>query len=88
MIAAYSNKDEKHENEIIDLVEKYHIGALIFFQDDPIKQVELTNKYQKLASAIQKKTLFGDEDIIQSQATLQDAPHSPTVSVASVTEGG
>ena len=49
MVAAYSNKDEKHEKFISDLIEKYHIGSLIFFQDQPIKQAELTNKYQELS---------------------------------------
>ena len=45
MVAAYSNKDEKHEQFIVEMIEKYHIGSLIFFQDQPIKQVELTNTY-------------------------------------------
>lgn len=49
MVAAYSNKDEKHEKFIINLIEKYHIGALIFFQDQPLKQAILTNKYQALS---------------------------------------
>jgi len=49
MVAAYSNKDEKHEKFITDLIKNYHIGALIFFQDQPLKQAELTNKYQKLS---------------------------------------
>ncbi|MFK5879711.1 MAG: glycoside hydrolase family 3 N-terminal domain-containing protein [Flavobacteriaceae bacterium] len=49
MVAAYSNKDEKHEQFIVDMIEKYHIGSLIFFQDKPIKQAELTNKYQALS---------------------------------------
>ena len=46
MVAAYSNKNEAHEKEILSLIEKYHLGALIFFQDLPVKQAELTNKYQ------------------------------------------
>ena len=46
MVAAYSNKDDNHEKFISGLIEKYHIGALIFFQDVPLKQAELTNKYQ------------------------------------------
>ncbi|GGK57753.1 MULTISPECIES: glycoside hydrolase family 3 N-terminal domain-containing protein [Flavobacteriaceae] len=46
MVAAYSNKDANHERFISGLIEKYHIGALIFFQDIPLKQAELTNKYQ------------------------------------------
>lgn len=49
MIAAYSNKDEKHEKEITYLIEKYHIGALIFFQDIALKQAKLTNKYQSIS---------------------------------------
>ena len=56
MVAAYSNKDEKHEQFIVDMIEKYHIGSLIFFQDQPIKQAELTNKYQALSKT---KLLIG-----------------------------
>jgi beta-N-acetylhexosaminidase len=49
MVAAYTNKDAEHEKYITDLITKHHIGALIFFQDDAIKQLELTNKYQSLS---------------------------------------
>jgi len=49
MVAAYSNKDAEHEKFISDLINRHHIGALIFFQDQAIKQVELTNKYQSLS---------------------------------------
>ncbi len=46
MVAAYSNRDKKHEKSIVELIEKHHIGALIFFQDQPIKQAKLTNLFQ------------------------------------------
>ncbi|MDV7185662.1 glycoside hydrolase family 3 N-terminal domain-containing protein [Lutibacter sp. TH_r2] len=49
MVAAYSNKDEKHKQFITNLIEQYHIGALIFFQDDPVKQAQLTNYYQSIS---------------------------------------
>lgn len=49
MVAAYTNRDAEHENYISGLVEKYHLGALIFFQDQAVKQVELTNHYQSLS---------------------------------------
>ena len=49
MVAAYTNRDEEHENYISGLIEKYHLGALIFFQDQAVKQVELTNHYQSLS---------------------------------------
>ncbi|MDX9696174.1 MAG: glycoside hydrolase family 3 N-terminal domain-containing protein, partial [Bacteroidales bacterium] len=46
MIAAYSNKDQAHVEEIIQLIEKNKIGGLIFFQGGPVRQANLTNKYQ------------------------------------------
>ena len=49
MVAAYSNRDAAHEKVISDLIVKHHIGALIFFQDQAVKQLELTNSYQKLS---------------------------------------
>ena len=49
MVQAYSNLDEKHENFIIEMIEKYHVGNLIFMQGTPKKQGILTNKYQSLS---------------------------------------
>ncbi len=45
-VAAYSNQTVEHEVEITDLIRKYRIGGLIFFQGDPKSQAELTNFYQ------------------------------------------
>ncbi|WP_405607201.1 glycoside hydrolase family 3 N-terminal domain-containing protein [Polaribacter sp. Asnod1-A03] len=49
MIQTYSNKDKKHEDFIIEMITKYHVGNLIFMQGTPEKQAELTNKYQDSA---------------------------------------
>jgi len=49
MVAAYSNRDEKHVREISDLVRKDEIGGLIFFQGGPVRQAILTNYFQSLA---------------------------------------
>lgn len=49
MVAAYSNRDSVHEKEILNLVQNYHIGGLIFFQGGPVRQAKLTNLYQKHA---------------------------------------
>jgi beta-N-acetylhexosaminidase len=49
MVAAYSNKDEEHYQQIDMLVEKYGIGGLIFFQGGPVRQAVLTNRYQSKA---------------------------------------
>lgn len=54
MVAAYSNKDKTHVNEIKKLVKQYKIGGLIFFQGGPARQAILTNQYQ----ALSKVSLF------------------------------
>ena len=47
MVAAYSNRDENHTDEILTQIKKYHIGGLIFFQGSPVKQAEMTNRFQE-----------------------------------------
>ena len=49
MVRAYSNKSETHYKEISGLITKYNIGGLCFFQGGPVRQANLTNRYQKLA---------------------------------------
>ena len=48
-VAAYANKDEAHYRTTEELIQRYHIGGLIFFQGTPINQVALTNRYQQAA---------------------------------------
>lgn len=49
MVAAYSNKDEKHIAAISKLVTEQNIGGLIFFQGGPVRQANLTNYYQSIS---------------------------------------
>lgn len=49
MVAAYSNKDQTHIDQINNLVSNYNIGGLIFFQGGPVRQALLTNAYQAKA---------------------------------------
>ncbi|MCU0399972.1 MAG: serine hydrolase [Algoriphagus sp.] len=49
MVAAYSNKDQKHIDEISKLVKEENLGGLIFFQGGPNRQARLTNYYQAQA---------------------------------------
>ena len=46
MVAAYSNRDANHEKKLKELVEKYDIGGLIFFQGGPERQVKMYNRLQ------------------------------------------
>ena len=52
VVRAHSNKGESHAHEVEDLIKKYHVGGMTFFQGTPEKQAELTNRYQKLATKI------------------------------------
>jgi beta-glucosidase-like glycosyl hydrolase len=49
MVAAYSNKDQRHVDEISALIQKENLGGLIFFQGGPNRQARLTNYYQAQA---------------------------------------
>lgn len=49
MVAAYSNKNSDHKDEITHLIKNYHIGGLIFFQGGPLRQAQLTNYYQSVS---------------------------------------
>ena len=46
IVAAYTNRDSVHENDIMKLIKDEHIGGLIFMQDQAAKQIDLTNKFQ------------------------------------------
>ena len=48
-IAGYSNKDITHEVEVSDLIKKYGVGGIVFFQGTAAKQAELTNYYQGIS---------------------------------------
>lgn len=47
MVAAYSNRAKSHEDEILHLIENYHIGGVLFFQGGPVRQAKMTNNFQK-----------------------------------------
>src|SRR5690554_1842787 len=49
MVAAYSNKDERHKAELTKLITEQHIGGLIFFQGGPVRQANLTNYFQSIS---------------------------------------
>ena len=48
-IAGWSDDDIEKEVEVSDLIRKYGIGGIIFFQGTAGKQAELTNYFQKIS---------------------------------------
>lgn len=49
MVDAYSNRDQGHVIAIEELIEKHHIGGLIFMQGGPVRQAQLTNHFQNIS---------------------------------------
>ncbi len=49
MVAAYSNRDEQHRKDLLELIGDYGIGGLIFFQGGPVRQARLTNEFQSVS---------------------------------------
>ena len=49
MVKAFSNKDDRHVSEVAELVSRYKVGGIIFFQGGPVRQARLTNMFQSLA---------------------------------------
>lgn len=50
VVRAHSNLGIAHTNELRQLITKYKIGGLCFFQGGPIRQALLTNEFQQLST--------------------------------------
>jgi beta-N-acetylhexosaminidase len=49
IIRAHSNLGPDHVKEVTELIKKYNVGGLCFFQGGPVRQANLTNLYQSIA---------------------------------------
>jgi beta-N-acetylhexosaminidase len=49
IIRAHSNLGADHVKQVTDLIQKYNVGGLCFFQGGPVRQANLTNFYQQIA---------------------------------------
>lgn len=49
MIRAHSDKGPAYEADVANLIKKYKVGGLCFFQGTPVKQATLTNNYQDMS---------------------------------------
>ena len=60
VIRAHSNLGEKHVAGVAELIQKYNVGALCFFQGGPVRQANLTNWYQAMAKTPLMVTIDGE----------------------------
>ncbi|GAA4334379.1 hypothetical protein GCM10023149_41720 [Mucilaginibacter gynuensis] len=46
-IRAHTNKGRAYEDSVEMVIREQHVGGLVFFQGGPVRQANLTNRYQK-----------------------------------------
>ena len=86
MVAAYSNKDQNHVNEIAKLVENENLGGLIFFQGGPDRQARLTNYYQALAKTPLFIAMDAEWGISMRLDSVPDFPKAMTLGAVQDTD--
>ncbi len=79
MVAAYSNKGDEHVAQINQLITKYKIGGLIFFQGGPIREAKLTNQYQDSSKAPLLIAIDGEWGLAMRLDSTMQFPHQMTL---------
>ena len=79
MVAAYSNRDEKHYQEIDKLIAEYNIGGLIFFQGGAYRQARLNNRYQSKAKVPLAIAMDAEWGIGMRLDSIMDFPKQMTL---------
>ncbi len=49
IVRAHSNLGQNHINHVTELINKFNVGGLCFFQGGPVRQANLTNYYQQIS---------------------------------------
>jgi len=78
-VAGYSNRDVSHEVEISDIIRKYGVGGIVFFQGTAAKQAELTNYYQKISKVPMLIALDGEWGIGMRLENVEKFPYQMTL---------
>jgi len=79
MVAAYSNKDQDHIDEVSNLINEYNIGGLIFFQGGPNRQLDLTNYYQSISKTPLLISIDAEWGLAMRLDSTMKFPHQMTL---------
>src|SRR5215204_6161825 len=60
VIRAHSNLGADHVANVSELISKYNVGGLCFFQGGPVRQANLTNLYQSISKTPLMVTIDGE----------------------------
>src|SRR5450759_1611012 len=78
-VAGYSNRDVSHEVEITDLIRKYGIGGIVFFQGTAAKEYELINYYQNISKVPLLFTLDAEWGVGMRLDNVEKFPYQMTL---------
>ncbi len=79
VIRAHSNLGASHVKGVTDLITKYNVGALCFFQGGPVRQANLTNLYQSLAKTPLMVTIDGEWGLGMRLDSVEKFPYQLTL---------
>lgn len=83
VIRAHSNLGADHVQQVTDLVKKYNVGALCFFQGGPVRQANLTNYYQSIAKTPLLVTIDGEWGLGMRLDSVTKFPYQLTLGALS-----
>ena len=79
VIRAHSNLEQDHVAKVSELITKYNVGALCFFQGGPVRQAKLTNLYQSLAKTPLMVTIDGEFGLGMRLDSVTKFPYQSTL---------
>lgn len=79
VIRAHSNLGPDHVANVYELITKYNVGALCFFQGGPVRQAKLTNLYQSLAKTPLLVTIDGEFGLGMRLDSVTKFPYQSTL---------
>src|SRR5918993_897581 len=79
VIRAHSNLGPEHVEQVTELIKKYNVGALCFFQGGPVRQANLTNFYQSIAKTPLMVTIDGEWGLGMRLDSVMKYPYQLTL---------
>lgn len=79
VIRAHSNLGADHVAKVTELITKYNVGALCFFQGGPVRQANLTNYYQSITKTPLLVTIDGEFGLGMRLDSVTKFPYQSTL---------
>ena len=83
VIRAHSNLGPDHVSQVTDLIKKYNVGGLCFFQGGPVRQANLTNFYQSISKTPLLITIDGEYGLGMRLDSVTKLPYQLTLGALS-----